>query len=179
MSNYKLPHGDGRLSITLPGEVNVPVRPIRSDDVRALQQFHSRLSEQSIRLRFFGHIKELSDQKARYLAHIDGVDHFALVALDPDDPNQIIAAVRFDRERGTDRAEYATIVEDRWQGRGLGLRLTHQLIDEARERDIRYFYGLALPENERMLSLLRDLDLPERERREGGIRYVEVELGAA
>ena len=170
-------HKDGR-NLTLPDGTNVPVRIIQPDDVPALQRLYGRLSEQSIRLRFFGRMKELSEQKAGYFAYIDGIDRFALVALDPNDPDEIIAVVRFDREKETDKAEYAALVEDSWQGRGLGLPLTHQLIDEARDREIRHFYGLVMPENKRMLRLLRSLDLPERERREGSIKRVEVDLAA-
>lgn len=163
-------------NLTLPNGVVVPVRTIRPDDAIALQKLHRRLSEQSIRLRFFGSMSELSDRKAKYLAHVDGLNSFALVALDPDEPDEIIAVVRFDCEEGTDKAEYAALVEDRWQGRGLGIVMTRQLIGEARNRGIQYFYGLVLPENRRMLKLLRSLNLPERERRDGGAKYVEVEL---
>jgi hypothetical protein len=63
-----------------------PVRTIRPGDASALQRFHGRLSERSIYLRFFGPMKELSDEKARYFAHTDSIDHFALVALDPYEP---------------------------------------------------------------------------------------------
>ena len=165
-----------RRTLTLDDGVDVPVRLIRPEDVPALQRLHGRLSEETIHLRFFGPLEELSDEKAQYFAHIDGVDHFALVALDPDEQDEIIAVVRFDRELGTDRAEYSALVEDSWQGRGLGQRMTRQLLDDARDRGIRYFYGLVMPENRRMLQLLRSLDLPERERREGGAKYVEVEI---
>lgn len=168
---------EGR-DITLSDGVIVPVRMIQPDDDAALQRLHSRLSEQSIRLRFFGDMKELSDRKAKYFAHVDGTDRFALVALDPDDPDEIIAVVRFDREAGTNKAEYSALVEDRWQGCGVGVYLTHQLIEAARDRDVQCLYGLVLPENEPMLRLLRSLDLPEHERRDGGTEYVEVELVA-
>jgi GNAT superfamily N-acetyltransferase len=69
-------------------------------------------------------------------------------------------------------------VEDRWQGRGLGLALTRHLIEAALKRDIRVFTGVLLPENIRMLHLLRDLRLPERLRYEDGIEYVEIELSS-
>lgn len=121
-------------------------------------------------------MKELSDKKAKYFAHVDHVDHFALVALDPDEPDEITAVVRYDRESGSERAEYAALIEDRWQGRGLGLYLTHQLIDEARNKGVRFFYALVMRENRRMLNLLQALDLPEREHREDNARYIEVEL---
>jgi L-amino acid N-acyltransferase YncA len=121
-------------------------------------------------------MENLSEQKAKYFAHADGVDHFALVALDPDEPEEITAVVRYDREAGSDRAEYAALVEDRWQGRGLGIGLTHQLVDAARDNGIRHFYALVMRENARMLKLLRSLNLPERERREENAKYVEVDL---
>ena len=154
----------------------VPVRTIEPEDVSALQRFHSRLSDRSIYLRFFGPMDELSEEKARYFAEVDGVDHFALVALDPDDPEEITAVVRYDREPNTNRAEYAALVEDRWQHLGLGLYLTNQLIDKARDADVRFLYALVLPQNRPMLNLLRNLDLPEREHREDNAKYVEVDL---
>lgn len=90
---------DGTLS--LPGGVDVPFRPIRPDDVPALQRFQGRLSEKSIHSRFFGSLEELPEAKANYFAHVDGVDHLAFVALDPDDPDEIIALVRYDRGPST------------------------------------------------------------------------------
>jgi L-amino acid N-acyltransferase YncA len=124
-------------------------------------------------------MKKLSDQQAKYFAHVDGINRYALIALDPESQEEIIAVVRFSREGCTDnKAEYAAVVEDDWQGRGVGLGLTRQLIHEARMRGIRVLYGLVMPENRGMLKLLRSLDLPERESRSEGIKYVEVELVA-
>lgn len=163
---------DGTLS--LPNSANVTFRVIEPDDVPALQRFLERLSDDTIYLRFFGSIKEFSEEKAQYFAHVDGENHFALVALDPDNPDEIIAVVRYDREPGEERAEYAALVEDRWQGCGVGIELTHRLIDEARGKGVRYLYGLVMRENRRMLHLLRDLNLPEQERREDGVTRFEV-----
>ncbi len=167
---------DGTLSLT--NGADVTFRVIEPDDVPALQRFHERLSDSTIYLRFFGSMKEFSEEKARYFAHVDGEDHFAFVALDPEDPDKIIAVVRYDREPGEESAEYAALVEDRWQGCGLGMELTHRLIDEARDKGVRYLYGLVMRENRRMLHLLRDLDLPEQECREEGVKRFEVSLQA-
>jgi len=123
-------------------------------------------------------MKELSARKAKYFAPVDDVTSFALVALNPTDHDYIIAVIRFDCEEGTDRAEYTALVEDRCQGSGLDLGMTHYLIEEARGRGIRSFYALVVPENRSMLKLLRSLDLPERECRDEGVKYVEVELVA-
>ena len=130
-------------------------------------------------MRFLGSMKELSDEMARYFASTDGSDHFGLVALDPEDPNEIIAVVRYARKPGDERAEYAALVEDRWQGQQIGARLTRWLIDEARGNGVRCFYASVNGENKRMLNVLRHLDLPEQERVEEGEKLVEVRLSSA
>ncbi|PLS86806.1 MAG: hypothetical protein CYG60_05300 [Actinobacteria bacterium] len=162
--------------LALPGGAEVPFRVVRPDDAPALQRVHARCSEQTIFLRFFGPMEELSDRKARYFASTDGVDHLGLVALDPEDPNEIIAVVRYARETGDERAEYAALVEDRWQGYGVGAGLTRHLIDAAKENGVRYFYALVMGENMRMLNVLRHLGLPERERFAEDAKRVEVVL---
>jgi RimJ/RimL family protein N-acetyltransferase len=167
---------DEHRELALADGTCVLVREIRPEDAPALQRLVGRLSEHTIRLRYFGPMKELSNEKARYFAEVDGTDRYALAALDPEDEQEIVAVVRYDREDGTDRAEYAALVEDRFQGRGLGLGLTRALIEAARERDVRDFEALVLPENRGMLRLLRDLDLPERVRWEDGVKHFSIDL---
>jgi RimJ/RimL family protein N-acetyltransferase len=162
--------------LTLRDGVCVPVREIRAEDAAALQRLVGRSSERSIELRFFGPMKELSDEKARRFAEVDGKDRFALVALDPEDEDEIVAVVRYEREGDTDGAEYAALVEDRFQGRGLGIGLTRRLIEAAQENGIRRLHALVLRENRRMLRLLRSLEFPERQRWENGLEHVEIEL---
>jgi GNAT superfamily N-acetyltransferase len=161
---------------TLPSGVEIAFRVVRPEDAPALQRLHARCSERTIYLRFFGPMKELSDEQARYFASTNGVDHLGLVALDPQDPEEIIAVVRYARKPGDERAEYAALVEDGWQGRGIGAALTRWLIDEARGNGVGSFYALVKGGNNRMLNVLRHLDLPERERVEDGEKMVEIGL---
>lgn len=154
----------------------VPVREIRADDAAALRRLVGRSSDRSVYLRYFGPMKELSEKQARRFAEVDGVSRFALVALDPEDEEEIIAVVRYDRESDTGTAEYAALVEDRFQDRGLGIGLTHRLIAAAREHGMEKLHALVLPENTGMLHLLRSLRLPERQRFKEGVEHVEIDL---
>ena len=163
-------------SVKLLDGRSVAYHAIAPENASALQRFHHRLSERSIYLRFFAAKPELSDRKAGYFTNVDRINRFALVAVDPERPEEIIAVVSFDREGTSERAEYAAEVEDRWQGRGLGLALTRRLIEAALKRGVRTFTGIVLPENTRMLHLLTDLGLPERLRYEDGTDYVEIDL---
>ncbi len=165
-------------TFTLSSGVEITFRVVQHDDARALQRVHARCSERTIYLRFFGSLEELSDQQAQYFASTDSVDHLGLVALDPQDQNEIIAVARYARTPGDERAEYAALVEDRWQGHGVGAELTRQLIEKARDNGVRSFYALVKGKNKSMLSVLRHLDLPEQERVEEGEKLVEVRLAS-
>jgi GNAT superfamily N-acetyltransferase len=167
------------MALTTRDGTSVPVREIRADDAAALQRLVGRSSDRSVESRFFGPIKELSDEMAERFADVDGKDRFALVALDPQDPHEIVAVVRYAREKGTDGAEYAALIEDRFQGKGLGLGLTRSLIEAARENGIVYLHALVMRENKRMLSLLRSLHLPERIHLQDGAERVEIDLRSA
>ena len=165
-------------TLTLPSGAQIPFRVVRPEDAPALQRLHGRCGERTIYLRFFGSMKKLSDEQARYFASTDGVDHFGLVALDPQDQSEIIAVVRYARNPGEERAEYAALVEDRWQGEQIGASLAPRLIEEARGNGVSSFYALVKGENKRMLHVFRHLDLPEQERQEDGEKMVEIGLSS-
>src|SRR5918997_79055 len=163
-------------TLTLGDGTRVPVRRVRAGDAAALQRLVGRSSDRSVELRFLGPLKELSDGMAQGFADVDGRDKFALVALDPEDSEEIVGVVRYAREGAEEGAEYAALIEDRFQGRGLGIRLTRCLIEAARENGIGYLYALIMRENVGMLRLLRNLDLPERMSWQGDAERVEIEL---
>jgi GNAT superfamily N-acetyltransferase len=164
-------------SVELLDGTSIPYHAIAPENASALQRFHHRLSERSIYLRFFAVKPELSDREAGYFTNLDKINRFALVAVDPERPEEIVGVVSFDREGTTERAEYAAEVADSWQGRGLGQALTRRLIGEAQRRDVRIFTAFVLPQNRGMLHLLRGLGLPERLRyEEDGTDYIEIDL---
>ena len=129
------------------------VRPIGPDDGEALRAFHARLSPESIVLRFFGPHPRLSDAEVERFTHVDGVDRVALVA---ERASQIVAVARYDRTPGSDEAEVAFVVDDAYQGRGLGTLLLQRLADAARAQGIRRLVADTLSENFRMLNVFRD-----------------------
>src|SRR5829696_726290 len=167
---------NGQKRLVLRDGASVPVRRIRAEDAAALQRLVGRSSDRSVELRFFGPLKELSDEMAERFADVDGEDRYALVALDPEDPDEIVGVVRYEREGGTDGAEYAALIEDRFQGRGLGIGLTRRLVEAARENSIGCLHAMVMRKNARMLGLLRSLDLPERVRWQDGAERVEIDL---
>lgn len=152
------------------------MRPIKADDAPALRRFYDRLSEQAFLLRFFEPKHELTEEQARNMTDSDGRDRFALVAESPEEEGEIVGVVRYDRTPNSDQAEYAALVEDRWQGCDLGLEMTRLLVDAARRRGIGVLQALVRSDNRHMLDMLRELGLPEHTHREDTAECVEIEL---
>lgn len=129
------------------------VREIRPSDAGALVTFHDRLSQRTVVFRYFGPHPVLSEREVEHFTNVDGADRVALVA---ERGNQIVAVARYDRTPGRDDAEVAFVVDDAFQGKGLGTVLLEHLVGAARQHGIRRFVADTLSENHRMLQVLRD-----------------------
>lgn len=130
------------------------VRPITADDDERLRRFHERLSSETVYLRFFTPHPELSAAEATYFTHVDHRCREALVAVSGDD---IVGVARFDRLPGSDDAETAVVVDDAWQGRGVGSALLRRLAERAAALGVRRLLADVLARNRRMLRLLESV----------------------
>jgi RimJ/RimL family protein N-acetyltransferase len=156
----------------------VRIRPIRADDSGRLRASHARLSPESRYRRFLGPKPELTRADARYLAELDGCDHFALVATLDDEEGSIVAVTRFIRIPGEPNlAEFAIVVGDAYQGQGLATEMTAQLVRAAARRGITRFRASILTDNLPARRLLVGLaEGAPRERRAGSTSELEIDL---
>jgi acetyltransferase len=69
----------------------------------------------------------------------------------------LIGVARYVLDSDNKSAEFAIVVADAWHGRGIGTRLLRELIDVARNRGLKRFYGDILGTNRPMLELVRKL----------------------
>ena len=81
----------------------------------------------------------------------------ALAATAMLDGETLIGVARYVRDKKQDSAEFAIVVADAWQGRGIGKRLLAKLIEVARRRGLRRLYGDILGTNRPMLAFVRKL----------------------
>ncbi len=131
----------------------VHLQPIQPQDADRLVAFYARLSEESIRYRFFAPRPTLSQAEVERFTNVDHDERVALVALLG---SELLAVGRYDKVPGTDIAEVAFLVDDAHQGRGLGSVLLEHLAAIAEERGIRRFEADVLTENTRMVRIFVD-----------------------
>ena len=129
------------------------VRVIRREDAPAVGALYARLSPETIVLRYFGPHPEMSSKEIAELTQPDGADVVVLVAELHD---MIVAIAQYYREPGRDEAEVAFLVDDSYQGHGIGTILLEHLASEARRHGIRQFAADTLAENHKMLRVLAE-----------------------
>ena len=165
---------------TLHDGTRILLRPIEPGDKARLSAALGRLSQETIRRRFFAAKPRFSSGELRYLTEVDGRNHIALVALPAEDPESIVAVARCVRLPDTpDTAEFAIVVGDSYQGHGLGSLLARELAGAARASGIRRFAATMLGDNDAIRRLMRTISTHlELDRIDHGVREVVVDLAA-
>jgi len=140
------------MSVTLRDGATIMLRPIRPEDERELTALYSRLSPETAYQRFFSVMARLPPDWARILANVDYDKRMAIVAVAPG--SQLIGVARYDYDDAAKEAEIALVVQDGWQGKGLGTILLRELLAYAATKGIHRFRAYVLGDNRRMLDLL-------------------------
>lgn len=110
----------------------------------------SRFSVETIHERFFEEIKEMTPEKVKFYVNVDGINNFALVAEVPGD-DKLVGVARY-MGTGND-AEFAIVIEDAWQGKGLGTLMFSRLLDIAKSNGLTKLFGYTLKNNADMIHI--------------------------
>jgi GNAT superfamily N-acetyltransferase len=154
-------------TVTLRDGTPVRLRPIRPDDDTGLVALFGRLSERTIYHRFFTVRRSLPPAWVHLLTHVDYQRRMAIVA-ERGTADGLIGVARYDVTEAEDTAEIALVVEDAWQGLGLGTILLHEIMRAGEARGIRVFRLDVLSENRRMLHLIaRETEIVSRTTSQG------------
>ena len=160
-------------TMNLSDDTGVHYRPIKPADEEALRDMFYSLSEQSIYLRFFMPLRDMSHQRAQPLVSVDYKDELAIVGTIHDTSGEkLIAVGRYIKNPGTDTAEVAFLVRDQWQNRGIGTFLFEYLVKIAKENGFSGFTAEVLLENKSMLQLFYNSPYKITSKFEDGIYHV-------
>ena len=141
----------------------ITVRPIRPEDEPLMVRFHEHLSDRSVYFRYFHMLKlnqRVAHERLTRICFLDYDREMALVAEAVDattGERQILGVGRLTKLRGGREAEFAVVIRDECQGRGLGSLLLGRLKDLARAEGISRVSADVLSENGDMIRLCQHL----------------------
>jgi acetyltransferase len=134
------------------------VRPVKPEDAPLFQAFFNILSPSAIYFRFFSPVKSLSPTMLARFTQIDYDREIALVAFDGEGGGeQMVGVARVIAEPDGKRGEFAVIVGDPWQDKGIGSVLLKRCLRVAKAQGMETVEGTVLAENRPMLNLGRKL----------------------
>ncbi len=134
------------------------MRPIRPEDAQIEMDFVRELSAESKYFRFMDTLRELTPDMLARFTQIDYDREMAFIVTRPEAGQEIELAVgRYATNPDGESCEFAVVVGDVWQGRGLARRIMEGLIAVARDRGLKVMMGHIMGSNDKMLKLAVDL----------------------
>ncbi len=147
--------------LALTDGTTLVMRPVRPEDAELERRFVRGLSEQSRFYRFFYRLNELSEAMLARFTQIDYDRELALVAIAPDKDGiggeAIVGIARYIANADDESAEFAIVVADAWQKRGVAGGLMRALIASARRNGFARLTGTVLRVNHNMLRFVQGL----------------------
>lgn len=135
----------------------VEIRLARPEDAEDVEEMHTRSSEDTRYQRYFA---PMNDWREDQLNRISGGHRGATLVVEDTSGAVVGLGNLFPEHPGdADSAEIAVIVEDDWQGRGLGTLLLGHLVELAKRQHFTTLVALVLATNTGMIRLLERLGL--------------------
>jgi len=136
----------------------VTLRPLRREDHDIEHAFVSGLSPETRHSRLLGGTVRITREYIERLTTVDFSRDMALAAaVMLEDREVLIGVARYVLDPGGRACEFALVIADAWQGRGIGSRMMAKLIAVARSRRLDGMYGDVLATNYAMLGMCKKL----------------------
>jgi acyl-CoA hydrolase/GNAT superfamily N-acetyltransferase len=140
------------------GPIEVQFRLIRPDDTDRIKELFYGLSEESIYFRFLTPLKSLRRQTLQDFYNVDQASDISVVAVVKSDvegeTERIIGAGRYLLNRSTNEAEFALLIRDEYQGKGIGTFLLNHLMRIAKSKGVDAFIAFVHPQNQPMIRFI-------------------------
>lgn len=161
----------GEQVLTLPEGNEITVRRADRTDHEAAVAMHGRCSEQTLRLRYHGPVRDAD----RYLDHLLSPRFGRTLAVQTASGRLVaLGHLLWDG----DETEVALLVEDEWQRRGIGSELLARLVAMAGEAGCESVYAVTQASNTGMVAAMRALSLPLDYQIEEGTLVISARLAA-
>ena len=154
------------------------IRPVKPEDAPLFTALFKVLSPTTIYYRFFGPLKELKPEMLARFTQIDYDREIALVAIDEDsETDSMLGVARIIGDPDGKTGEFAVLVGDAWQGKGIGSNLLEKCLSIAKNRGFKTVHGIVLRENRNMLALGKKLGFEIKRDADSGDNELVIHFG--
>lgn len=160
-TTFTLPYIGSPVRVSLPDGTPVILRQMEPGDIRPTVEMHERLSADTLYWRYLHPYKPT-------LAELDGMARMrreegaAFIAVIEGPAEKVIGLGLYRRDpREPAAAQFAVLIQDEYQGQGLGRALIQSLVQHALANEISFADATVHPENRKMMHLIQ----------KGGLRY--------
>jgi RimJ/RimL family protein N-acetyltransferase len=161
---------------TLRGGQPIEIRALSPADRHGMLGALDRMSDESIRRRFFGPKRRFSEDEVAYYTNVDFTNHVALVAVLEEGGHAVIAGGARYIVSKPGSAEVAFAVDDAHQGQGIGALLMKHLAGIARRGGLQELYAEVLPHNSAMLKVFEKSGHRMNTKRDQGVVHVTLQV---
>ncbi len=141
---------------TLPDGREILIRPIKLTDESRLHEMFYRLSEETVYKRFCGIIKYMPHKNVQRFCTVDYTRDMTLAAtLCVGEAEKIIGLATYNLNPRTGFAEVGLVVDDAFQGRGVGKLMMRKLTEFAKSHGVKGFTAYTAGYNSAMLRTFR------------------------
>lgn len=155
-------HDDCIETWTLADDLRLTLRHIAPTDAAREEAFVHGLSPESSYLRFHGTITDLSKKDLEKFTNPDSRNEVALIVLcSGKTSEEEIGVARYVIDPDGVNCEFAIVVADAWQKRGIGTRLMNALIRHIQGSGVKRMSGYVLKSNSAMRKFVKQLDFAE------------------
>lgn len=166
---------------TAKNNTRVTFRPILPEDEAMMVKFHATLSDRSVYLRYLQPMvlqQRVVHERLSHICHCDYDREIALVAEgnDANGERVIMAVSRLSKLHGTDDARLSILVNDNYQGMGLGSELIGRMLKIARDEQLKGLSAVLTDDNQAMRRIFEKLGFRVEPSKMSGLLMASLEL---
>jgi acyl-CoA hydrolase/RimJ/RimL family protein N-acetyltransferase len=152
----KLYPSEIRETHVLRGGTKVLFRPIKPSDEEQMRRLFYRFSDEAVYSRYFILIRSMPHAKMQEYVNIDWEQTMSIVGIvKVDQGSRVIAEARYILETDQSFAEIVFVVDEKFQGHGIGTLLFKLLTRLAKERKLKGFSADVLSTNKGMIKVFK------------------------
>jgi acyl-CoA hydrolase/RimJ/RimL family protein N-acetyltransferase len=160
---------------TFKGGADIRFRAMRPSDEEAMRRFFYRCSREMIFYRFFYSIKTMRHDKMQEYVNIDNEKELSIVGfVGKKGAGKMIAEARLIKEEDSDFGEVAFLIDESYQGVGVGSYLIELLIEEGQKRRLSGLTAQVLSDNRAMIKVFEKTKLPMKATVDNGVYQVKI-----